>query len=426
MEWLLPAAIGSLPLASTATATATETETETGVFAWKRMTGEWGGLRSALRERGIHLDVFYTFDLMGLAAGGLETGVDAVGNLDLILDVDLNRLVGWPGARLFVYGLGTHGGGPSQRIGDLQGVNNVEAPHGWKLFELHLRQDLFEDRLSLLVGLYDINSEFDVLPVAAFFIHSSFGMGGDVGTSGLSGPSTFPVTSLAARLQVRPLDPVFVRVVVADGVPGDPQALGRTHIHLGGGDGVLWMAEAGWLTLPSMAATERVRRRFEELPPPEDRTYGYFGKVAVGAWGYTTDFARSPPGGRSEGQPVGVYALVQQAVFREPTHPSEGLVAFARGGIAGPRGHVVRAYVGGGLVYEGITSIFGRDRLGFGVAAAKPVTEEPWEIAMELTYRIPVLRWLSLQPDVQLVVEPAAAPGADDALLLGLRALLQL
>src|SRR5207249_8599692 len=40
----------------------------------------------------------------------------------------LRRLVGWHGARIFVFVLGTHGGAPSDLVGDVQGVSNLEAP----------------------------------------------------------------------------------------------------------------------------------------------------------------------------------------------------------------------------------------------------------------------------------------------------------
>lgn len=381
-------------------------------WARDRLSGDWGGVRSALERRGLSLEVFYTVDVMANVAGGVRPGADVLGNLDFILDVDLERLVGWSGAQLFAYGLGTHGGAPSQNVGDLQGVNNIEAPYGWKLFELHLTQALFGDRLSVLAGLYDTNSEFDVLPVAAFFVHSSFGFGADIGTSGVNNPSSFPITSLAFRIEARPVESVFARFVVADGVPGDPDRPGQTAIQLGGGDGVLWIAEAGWLNLPSEVRPERVGRRFTEPLPPEERTFGDFGKLAVGAWGYTTRF-EDPRGARSGRGTVGVYALAQQAVFRERKRPGEGLVLFARGGVARARGHVVRAYVGGGLAYEGLAPGRGSDRIGLGVAAADPVEADPWEVAFELTYRIPVLPWLSLQPDVQVVIDPAFASAGE-------------
>lgn len=392
------------------------------------LTGDWGGVRPDLERAGLTVDVLYTFDVMGVPAGGISPGVDVLGNLDLVLELDLERLIGWSGASVLIYGLGTHGGIPTERIGDLQTVNNIEAPVGWKLFEASLSQHLFEGRLRLRAGLYDVNSEFDVIPAAAFFVHSSFGMGGDWGTSGKNGPSTFPVTSVAFRVEAQPHESWFVRAVVADGVPGDPANPGRTAVQLGGGDGVMIAAEVGFLRLPSPQTRKRVARRFQELPQLDE--YGRYAKYAIGAWGYTTDFSTEP--GRSERGAGGAYALVQQTLFREKNNPLKGLTGFLRIGSATERGHPIRAYLGGGVVYEGLLPLDHIDRLGFGLAVGLPSDralgpaegDRSLEVAFEAAYRIPLLHWFRLQPDFQAIIDPAGL--RQDAVVLGLRTLLQL
>ena len=77
----------------------------------------------------------------------------------------------------------------------------IAADRGWTLFELNAEQSMLDHRVSLLVGLYDLNSEFDANGTAGFFINSSFGIGAELGASGLNGPSIFPVTSLGTRLR---------------------------------------------------------------------------------------------------------------------------------------------------------------------------------------------------------------------------------
>jgi len=393
----------------------------------EQLSGDWGGLRNWLADRGVDTELYYTVEAVATVAGGIERAVDALGNLDMILDVDLEQLAGWGGARLLLYGIGTHGGNPTSRVGDLQATSNIEAPYGWRLFEAYLEQDLWGDVASLRFGLQDLNTEFDVIPGAAFFIHSSFGMGADIGTSGVNGPSTFPVTSLALRLLLRPLEGAFLRWVVADGVPQDPSRPGVTRLRLGGADGVLVVGEIGLLNLPSAEDTERVRRRFEEPPVPEERDYGKFGKFSLGLWTYTTDFEQlEGPANADRGATIGGYVLLQQSVVREADDPREGMSVFARAGGAEQRGHLVDVFLGGGLTYDGVFELDGRDHLGLGVAAARPTAGRPWEVAVELTYRVPVLGWLSVQPDVQFVSKPAADPRADDALIMGLRALVTL
>lgn len=381
--------------------------------------------RDWLAEAGLRFEPLLTADVLGVRGARSNLELEGAGNLDLILTADLDALVGWSGASLTVHGQATFGSSPSAVVGDVQGVNNIEASPAFRLFEAHLNQSLWKGRLDLKLGLYDTNSEFDVLPAAVVFVHSSFGMGGDVGTSGLNGPSTFPFTSLAFRVQVRPNDRLFVRAVVADGVPQAPNRPQDFVVRLNGQDGVLWMAEVGTLNLPGEATLDRVQRRFREVPPPEERTYGRYGKFAIGAWGYTTAFPQED-GGPDRGT-FGMYALAQQAVYREDDSVFDGISLFLRGGGAMNRGHVVNAYVGGGFVYEGLFELPRQDQFGAGVAAAHPVQGSAWEVALEWTYRYPLFGWLLIQPHVQVIFNPAfAGPGDDDGLVFGLRNLIRL
>ena len=53
-------------------------------------------------------------------------------------------------------GLGNQGGDPSRHIGDAQIVSNIETFDTWRLYEAWVEQQLFEEKLSLLAGLYDL------------------------------------------------------------------------------------------------------------------------------------------------------------------------------------------------------------------------------------------------------------------------------
>lgn len=392
--------------------------------------------RHRLAQRGLDLELYYTLDVIGNVSGGVRRRARVLGDVDLILNAELEPLVGWKGARASLYGLGTHGGSVSADVGDVQGVDEIEAFPTWKLFEAWLEQELWKDALSLRGGLYDVNSEFDVVPVSGLFLNASQGIGAAFGLSGRNGPSIFPTTSLAARVQARPASNWVLRFVVADGVPGDPDDPAGTHIHLGGGDGLLLAAEVSWIERPSLEPPGRPQRRARDLSP--EREYGSFGKLALGGWGYTSEFVdlasvatAAAPGTRRGSW--GAYALVQQSLYHERDDPFQGLVGYARVGVADPRVNAVALYVGGGLVYRGAIPGRDRDRLGLAVAAARFGDEfrraaerggspiEPWEVDVELTYRVQVTDWLQVQPDLQVVVDPGGNPALADAVVVGCR-----
>ena len=259
-----------------------------------------------------------------------------------------------------------------------------------------------DGRASLRFGLYDLNSEFDTSEAGSLFLLSSHGVGPDLGQSGDNGPSIFPVTSLGLRSEYRLGERWLVRAAVLDGVPGDPDRPRRTAIRLGKGEGALVVGEVNHLT--------------EGM------------KIAAGAWAYTSRFAGvASPRRRADNR--GAYLLVERRLSGTDT---AALAGFVRVGAAQDRVNPIGRYVGGGLVRTGL--LRGDDRLGFGVARAvfgvpyrRELADaggrsERAETIAELTYRTPLSPWLTIQPDVQYVMNPGGDPGVRDALVLGLRA----
>ncbi|MBS1105955.1 MAG: putative carbohydrate-selective porin, partial [Deltaproteobacteria bacterium] len=75
---------------------------------WTRstLTGDWGGLRTSLAERGVTLGFTHTADVIGIASGGLHHRAEWLNDWDLTLEVETEPLLGWHGGKLFLYGLG--------------------------------------------------------------------------------------------------------------------------------------------------------------------------------------------------------------------------------------------------------------------------------------------------------------------------------
>ncbi|MBN1444212.1 MAG: carbohydrate porin, partial [Planctomycetes bacterium] len=385
------------------------------------LTGRWGGARPWLEEHGLTFELYYLGEMLANVSGGVRRRAEWLGSADLILRTDLERLAGWKGGEVFLYGLGNHGGNPSENAGDLQAVSNIEAFDTWKLYEAWIEQEILEERLSLLLGLYALDSEFDVIPAADILANSSFGTGAELGLSGINGASIFPTTSLGLRLEVRPVAPIYLRMAVLDGVSGDPDDPRGTRVILDEDDGLLIASEIGWILNPdrevAFAPPSSHYRR--GLAAPGGRpSCGYFGKYAAGAWGYTTEFehvSRIDASGdpcRQRGS-YGVYALAEQRAYCEPDNTFHGLSVFARAGLADDRVLVVDAYTAGGLDYNGLLPGRACDRLSLGVAAAHLGAEfrraasrsgedlAAWEVALEITYRAMIAPWFFFQPDVQ-------------------------
>ncbi len=392
-------------------------------------------------SHGITLDASYVGDVMGAVAGGIRQDVVYLDNLDLKLHLDGHQLLNWPGALGFLYVLSNRGTSPETVVGDAQSVSNIAAPRAWRLYEAWLQQNLLQGRLSLLAGLYDLNTEFDVIESAGLFLNSSFGIGPEFAGSGHNGPSIFPVTSLGFRVKYKPHPSFYIEGLVADGVPGDTARPSATRVSLGGGDGGLLAAEVAVLsggtdqpepTTHRVEAHSRSRRVGRGQPD-----VSYDGKVALGGWVYTGRFedltaAPSPGPATTVTGSYGIYLLAERTLYREGDG-EQGLTVFGRAGLARSRVNRFAAYTGGGAVYAGLLPGRPEDESGIAVAvafnsssyrdwaAAQGPRPEAAETAVELSYRAQINSWFALQPDLQYIFNPGTVPGRRNAWVLGLR-----
>ncbi|MES2496494.1 MAG: carbohydrate porin [Pseudomonadota bacterium] len=341
----------------------------------------------------ILLETTYTGEVMAAAAGGVRRGTRYLDNLDIVLEADLDAVAGWRGAMLHVYGLYNNGTSLSDLVGDAQAASNIETgDRAFRLYEAWIDQKL-GSRASIKVGRYDLNSEFDALEASGLFIGSAHGIGTDISQTGLSGPSIFPKTSLAARLEVRPAEGWAVRAAILDGVANriefPPSALRK--------DGALLIGEA-------------------ELP-----LLG--GRMLIGHWRYTARFDAHD--GRRERGNGGVYLRGEAPIA---SGPRGTLAGFFRLGTANGRLNMFDRFASAGMKLTGWLDGRDEDELGLAIATAFASRDYRLvegggkaETAVELTYRAPIAPWLSIQPNIQYVRNPSADPTIADAPVVGLR-----
>ena len=326
-------------------------------------------------------------------------------NLDVTLEADLSRLVGWTGARLYVDGLNNLGGRPNDLAGTIQGVNNIEVGNRRaKIYQAWIEQQA-GDHVSILAGLYDLNSEFYHNDTSGLLIAPPFGIGSELSATGPNGPSIFPSTALAARLHAT-IGTTYAQLAVINahaGTIGDEEG-----VDLSGRDGALLIGEIGWTGA---------------------------GKVAVGAWRYTKRQPRIVAPGLTAVPPPriaeGAYLLVEQDIVGSEDKP-RFVHGFLRVGVSDGK---TTPFSGGwqvGLLID--RPIDGRPdsalSIGFADGALSAGYRAPvadidrlpaHERLLELTYSDRLLKHVTLQPDVQYVLHPAGSGALPDALILGLR-----
>ncbi len=372
-----------------------------------RLTKNWGGARKSLSDRGLDLSLVYKGEYTSVLSGGLRTGNEYLGNLDLRVSLDLDKSVGWKGGSLFLYGLGNHGGNPSKIVGDAQLTSNIETnADTFKLYEAWFQQFVYEERLSVLVGLHDLNSEFYVTDSSGMFLHSTFGVGLELSQTGVNGSSVFPATAPCLRLRAEPSKSFYLETALFNAHSGLVSEPHGTQVRMASGDGLLAITEAAYL---------RGKEDSQQLPA----------KYGLGYWTYTRTFDHwtSKPEGSADalqGISNGFYLLADQGI-------TEWASVFFRYGVASTTVNRFGSSLATGFLLTGIIPHRSKDQFGFGIAqatqgneykdsqTAQDIAVLDSETTYELSYRINVIPGVAIQPDFQYVVHPSADPSIPNA-----------
>lgn len=389
------------------------------------ITGVWGNIPSEQKQNGVTVAGTFVGDIMANGSGGVKRKIVFVENLDASITFDWQKLIGWKGGETHISGLQNNGALPSKYIGDVQVADNIEAVQTIRFYEAWLQQTFWDNRISILGGVYDINFEFDYIESAALFLNSSQGMGGDLAASGLVGPSTFPATALSARLKVMPDPSWYVQVAGSDAVPG----IKHVNWEMNNNDGIFWIGELGFL-LSDGNKQESFERRSHIKRSTES---SYVLKLAVGAWSYSRNYAAQrydvniPFSQREQG----VYLLADIQSLTWIDDKLEPVSMHARVGLANDDLSRMRYYIGSGITYKGIFAGDSAGHMGLSVSIAenselyKRQVIQPensaTEIAFEWTYKRLLAPWVSIQPDVQYILNPGATKEIEPALVVGIR-----
>jgi len=364
---------------------------------WESATGDWGGLRPRLHERGIIPGLELTGQLFSSVHGGLTRSdtTHAANLTTLSFNLDSTRLGLWHGGSA-LFSVEHHDGrGVSREVGSLDEIGTLDQSERsfTRLASYTIQQRFYEDRLVARFGKADANDGFVDSDLSGLFLN-----GGVSPPPNLPMP-TYPETAVGLSLFADPVP----WLTIASAAYGADLGIRETGAGLFRGR-VFAIAE---LTL-------------YESP------FGLPGHYNAGAWLRTVDTPDpgKAPGGRSFDRNYGAYVLLdQQLTVESPKQPDQGLGFWFQLSWAPPDRNQNDLWVGGGFVYTGPIPGRDHDQLGLGASGAYLTPgpgasgSPPTEITLECFYAISLAPWLTLQPDLQIVIDPAA--GGRDAVVLG-------
>lgn len=377
------------------------------------LSGDWGGARKNLSNRGVDLAVIYKCDYITNTHGGVERRSAFFGNLDLRSNFDGEKLFNAKGLTFFVYGLANHGadkdGPASNFVGDRQTTSNIETgTDSFRLYEAYAQQTWLDGNVSLLAGLHDLNSEFYVTSSSSLFLNASLGVGRDLSQTGFNGPSIFPVTAPSLRLKVQPAKTFYFQAAVFNGLSGSLNDQHGTTFSMNAHDGQLIIMEAAVLK--------------------GDADQKDYGKFALGTWTYTKTFNHlTSTVTAADGSTVAEQVPNHGTYFLAESFMTKNTALFFRYGIANGDANTFAANVSAGVNIQGLLPPRPNDRFGFAwtrvnTSAAYQSAQEragtpakSFEETFELAYRLSLGRGVFLQPDFQFVHYPGADPEIPDA-----------
>lgn len=413
-------------------------------FSQDYMLGDWGGLRTDLADNGVEFEFFYLGSLPSNLSGGIREGTVYQHALLLALDLDTEKLGGWKGGRFHASGVWLEGDPFSATyVGDLNKTNLVDFPSGFRLWELTYQQELFDNTLLIKAGLMSVDRDF-ILPefynslASINFLNQTFFYptlafnlwdipGFPSGSHAL--PST-PYNSAGALVRWQPCESFYAQAAIYDGYP-DVGASG-TRVSLSGDEGALMYYELGFRVNQGKDAT------------------GLPGSYKIGGYYHTDEFfdvydtiaslfGLTPAPTTHDGN-YGGYLLAEQTLYREHQKDDpakQGLVGFVRFSGAPADRNLTQFGVDGGLVYKGLFPSRDYDTLGLAASylemssdirsaqrAANRVLPGAFVVAdyegvIELSYKLQIAAWWTLQPSLQYVIHPGGSKGIADAWVLG-------
>lgn len=313
-----------------------------------------------------------TNDIIYNPLGGLENKVSSLSTVNLVLSLSL----GAKGIFQF-HSIYNEGESLSMRLGDLQIANNYEANKGYKVYELWYQYNW--EKGALKIGQQDINTSFQISSYGSSFINCSFGFTPELTVN--QAVATYPATSLGASLNYQLEEALQIRAGLFDGDPGwDTVRPWGERLEWNSEGGTFFIAELEWQK---------------------------WGQHKVGIWQhrYEKDTQKSQ----------GFYAIGDIPLTAK-TVEDPGLGFFYQLTWAGKEAAVIKSYLGVGFLYQGVltesTDSFGiafgsaqlSDGYRNGFSASFPKSEQVWEF----TYRYQPRPFVSIQPNWQYVVNPAA------------------
>jgi porin len=391
--------------------------------------GDWRdpGLKTLndhLAEWGVAFSVAYIGETLGNASGGIRRGAIYEGRLDVGIDVDLEKAVGWNGATFHANAFQIHGPGLSRDyIGNIMLVSGIEALPSTRLYEFWIEQSLFDGRLLVKVGQQPSDTEFIDSKYDDIFVNSALGWPGITGTILPAGGPSPPLAVPGVRVKATISNEFTAYLAVFN---GSAAARGPMDPQISNANGLAFRVnDPPWII-------GQLKYNYNLGP-----TY-LPGSFTGGGWVHLSEFedqrltpellSQADPSG--SGEPLmrrgnrGIFAVYEQRLLTSTISRDKGIGIFARVSASPSDRNLISFYLDGGLQWSGFSEARPDDRIGIAMTYARisdgargldrdtqifnniasPIRD--FEAVFEATYIAMAAPGVAVQPVFQYVIHP--------------------
>jgi porin len=339
-----------------------------------KWSNEW---HDGLANKGLNFGATYIADNIGNVSGGVGRGAIHFGRLDLSVDADLDKLVGWSGGRFYANAFVIYGRGLSRNyVQNLATISEIEALPDQRLYNAYFEQSFFGDRLNIRAGQQAADVEFFDSQTDDLFINGTFGWPAIKASTLPAGGPAPPIAVPGIRVKAALTDQITAYAAVFNGDPsgpGDADPQIRDHHGL-----AFRVNDPPWVI-------GQVRFNYDidiggrplagNFTPGAWKHYGSFDSQRFTAEGLSiADPSGSGVPAKLRGN-YGIFAVIEQVLYRPPEVKDNttsasipGVTAFGRIAYSPPDRNLIDLYLDGGIGFVGFTP--GRPLDRFGVAMA--------------------------------------------------------
>jgi len=373
------------------------------------LAGSWFGARDVLDRWGITPSIRYGTDLMASVAGGQQRGKAYAGQLGVEVSADMGTLAGFNGLTFDVSMDWASGTDLSRDIGNTFTVAQSFEGNQVRLTNMFLQQSLSDGRLDLKAGRFSTGADFLTSPIDFSFVNDALNPLLVAVQQNVPGVTADPNATWGGRVIARPTGALSLAAGAFYSDPHlDQLTANGTEFGIGGSAGYFVIGEAGYLV------------------NAESGAIGMPGRYRAGGYYDSNQYTYLSNPGRQQTGNYGFYVVGEQMVYREGGPGSAKGLSLFGALIYAPQESInpMPWFASVGASYRGLVPGRDRDTAAFALyygGFSRDLPGQTYELVLEWTYAIAVGRRITVQPDLQYVINPGGLSSIGNAVVLGMQ-----